>query len=72
MRRIESRIDPGSAEFARNREHTESQLDVLRARQQWAIDGGAGRAESIERHLSRGKIMTRDRIDVRVVMTSRS
>ena len=64
MRPLESRIDPGSAEFARNRAHSTEQLALLRERLQWAIDGGPGRARSIERHLSRGKILTRDRIDL--------
>jgi 3-methylcrotonyl-CoA carboxylase beta subunit len=64
VRRLESRIDPRSAEFARNRDQYAELLALLRERQQWAIDGGPGRARSIERHLSRGKIMTRDRVDL--------
>jgi 3-methylcrotonyl-CoA carboxylase beta subunit len=31
---------------------------------QWAIDGGPRRDRSIERHLARGKVMVRDRIDM--------
>ena len=31
---------------------------------QWAIDGGERRERSIQRHLDRGKIMVRDRIDL--------
>jgi 3-methylcrotonyl-CoA carboxylase beta subunit len=64
VRRLESRIDSRSAEFARNRDQYAELLALLRERQQWAIDGGPGRARSIERHLSRGKIMTRDRVDL--------
>ncbi len=63
MRPIASRIDPRSAAFATNREAYEALRATLRERQQWAIDGGKGRARSIERHLARGKIMVRDRID---------
>jgi 3-methylcrotonyl-CoA carboxylase beta subunit len=64
MRPIESRIDPGSAQFAQNRVAYEELVVTLRERQQWAIDGGPGRERSIERHLSRGKILVRDRIDM--------
>ena len=63
MRPIDSRIDPRSAVFGENRAAYEGLLATLRERQQEAIDGGPGRARSIERHLGRGKIMVRDRID---------
>jgi 3-methylcrotonyl-CoA carboxylase beta subunit len=64
MRQIESRIDIGGDAFASN-QATYEQLGVtLRDRQQIAIDGGPGRSRSIERHLSRGKVMVRDRIDM--------
>jgi 3-methylcrotonyl-CoA carboxylase beta subunit len=63
MRPIESRIDPRSAEYDGNQQAYESLLGTLRERQQDAIDGGPGRGRSIERHLARGKIMVRDRID---------
>ncbi len=39
-------------------------MATLHERMQWAIDGGKGRERSIERHLGRGKIMVRDRIDL--------
>ncbi len=64
MRVLESRIDTGSARYAENRIAYEALLSTLGERQQWAIEGGAGRARSIERHLSRGKILVRDRIDL--------
>ena len=64
MRRIESRIDTGSASYAENRAAYEAMVATLRERQQVAIDGGHGRERSIERHLSRGKVLVRDRIDM--------
>lgn len=64
MRILESRIDTGSARYAENRAAYESMRATLQARQQWAIDGGPGRARSIERHIARGKILVRDRIDL--------
>ena len=64
MNRITSRIDVGSPEFATNRETYLGELATLKARQQWAIDGGEKRQRSIQRHHDRGKIMTRDRIDL--------
>ncbi|MDP6979134.1 MAG: carboxyl transferase domain-containing protein [Myxococcota bacterium] len=63
MRPIESRIDPGSSAFATNRDAYQALVETLRAREQEGIHGGPGRARSIERHHSRGKIMVRDRID---------
>ena len=64
MRLIESRIDTGSASYAENRAAYEAMVATLRERQQIAIDGGHGRERSIERHLSRGKVLVRDRIDM--------
>ena len=64
MNRLPTSIDPQSAAFAENHEAYEKELTVLRERQQWAIDGGAGRQRSIDRHLRRGKVMVRDRIDL--------
>ena len=63
MRVFESRIDPRSAEFETNRAAYAELVRVLRERQQVVLDGGAGRERAIERHLARGKIMVRDRID---------
>ena len=64
MNRITSKIDVGSAEFAENRDIYLGELSTLRTRQQWVIDGGERRQRSIKRHLDRGKIMVRDRIDL--------
>jgi 3-methylcrotonyl-CoA carboxylase beta subunit len=63
MRRIESRIDSGSTEYKANRAAYAGLVETLRSRQQESVDGGPGRDRSIERHLARGKIMVRDRID---------
>lgn len=64
MRALESRIDTGSTRFAENRASYEGRVKTLRERQEWAISGGPGRDRSIERHLARGKVMVRDRIDL--------
>ena len=64
MNRITSNVDTGSAQFDKNRAVYHDQLVTLRDRMQWAIDGGGRRARSIQRHLDRGKIMVRDRIDL--------
>jgi len=64
MNRITSRIDLQSDEFAANRNKYHDEVAVLKERQQMAIDGGEKRQRSIERHLGRGKVMVRDRIDL--------
>ena len=64
MRVIETRVDTGSSAFAANRDAYLELVDTLRERMRWAIDGGPGRERSIERHLARGKVMVRDRIDM--------
>jgi 3-methylcrotonyl-CoA carboxylase beta subunit len=64
MNPIESRIAVGSPQFAENTEAYLGLVKTLRDRQQVAIDGGHRRERSIERHLSRGKVMVRDRIDM--------
>lgn len=63
MRRIESRIDTSSETFGVNAESYRNMVAVLRDRQQEAVSGGPRRVRSIERHLARGKLMVRDRID---------
>jgi 3-methylcrotonyl-CoA carboxylase beta subunit len=63
VRTLESRLDPRSSEYERNHTAYRELVDVLRERQGVAIDGGPGRARAIERHLGRGKILVRDRID---------
>jgi 3-methylcrotonyl-CoA carboxylase beta subunit len=64
MRAIESRIDTGSAQYASNRDSYVELVETLRERQTWAVNGGPGRERSIERHLARGKVIVRDRIDM--------
>lgn len=64
MRQIVSKIDTTSTLFASNTSAYRADLDTLRERMQFVIDGGSGRARSIDRHHSRGKVMTRDRIDM--------
>lgn len=64
MKRVESMIDPRSAQFEENRVAYLALIETLRERMQWAIDGGPGRGRSIERHRGRGKVMVRDRIDM--------
>jgi 3-methylcrotonyl-CoA carboxylase beta subunit len=63
MRPIHSKIDTGSADFAANAAAYQDLIATLQERMQWAMGGGQGRERSIERHLERGKIMVRDRID---------
>lgn len=63
MRVLDSRIDPHSAAFRVNHAAYQQLVQVLRERQQRVLDGGPGRERSIERHLSRGKLLVRDRID---------
>lgn len=64
MRPIESRIDTGGVAYAENAAVYESLVATLKERMQFAINGGKGRERSIERHLARGKVMVRDRIDL--------
>ena len=64
MRPIRTAIDTGSARYDENRSAYEAMVSTLRDRMRWAIDGGPGRQRSIERHLGRGKVMVRDRIDM--------
>ena len=63
MRAIETKIDTGSEIFAANQGAYKQLLETLEERQQWAISGGPKRERSIKRHLGRGKILVRDRID---------
>ena len=56
-----SRVDTSSAEFAANCEHNLALVTDLRARLAKVHEGGG--AEAVRRHLSRGKLLARDRID---------
>ena len=64
MRPIHSRIDTGSAQYAENARRTPSWSLPCESASNWAISGGKNRDRSIERHLKRGKVMVRDRIDL--------
>ena len=64
MRIFHSRIDTRSAQYVDNVSAYSELVSTLRESQQWAISGGKGRGRSIERHLKRGKVMVRDRIDL--------
>ena len=64
MRRIESRVDTRSEDFPANAEWYRAMVATLRERQEVVISGGPRRSRSIERHLARGKLMVRDRIDL--------
>jgi acetyl-CoA carboxylase carboxyltransferase component len=56
-----SRIDPASAEFGANREHNLALIGDLRARLAHVKQGGG--EEAVKRHLARGKLLARDRIE---------
>jgi 3-methylcrotonyl-CoA carboxylase beta subunit len=60
MERIESRINPSSAEFKRNREVMEAQVRKLRAEIERISAGGPEHAR--RRHVERGKLLARDRV----------
>ena len=64
MRTITSKLERGSPQFAANTGANEQLVATLKERQHFAIEGGAGRERSIERHLARNKILVRDRIDL--------
>jgi 3-methylcrotonyl-CoA carboxylase beta subunit len=59
---LETKIDTQSELFGSNRSHFADLIQTHRERQRWVIEGD--RQKSIDRHLSRGKIMVRDRIDL--------
>jgi 3-methylcrotonyl-CoA carboxylase beta subunit len=55
-----STIDPGSAEFAANAARMRALAEELQARRAQAAEGGPQRAR--ERHVSRGKLLPRERV----------
>ena len=61
MPAIQSQISPRSEAFAENREVMLAQLDVAREAADVALASGGERAR--ERHLSRGKLLPRDRVE---------
>jgi len=60
--RIESKIDPQSAEFIKNQESYHEILKVYRERIRLVRGGGS--PSSVERHKQRGKLLARERIDL--------
>lgn len=61
MPRIETKIDRESEDFTNNKEANGSLAEALRELSEQIKTGGS--AKSRERHLSRGKLLPRDRID---------
>ncbi|MEN8107835.1 MAG: carboxyl transferase domain-containing protein [Pseudomonadota bacterium] len=59
---LETRIDAGSADFAANREHMQSLVGDLQATLKLLAEGGDANAR--EKHLARGKLLPRDRINL--------
>ncbi len=64
MRPISTTVDRDSERFLGNSDAYRRELTTLAERMQFAIDGGRGRTRSIDRHHQRGKVTTRDRIDM--------
>ena len=64
MSRIESRLDTGSEEFQANAAHMHGLVDDLEAKVAEARQGGGEKYQ--ERHVARGKLLARDRIDALV------
>ena len=58
---IESLINPHSDSFAENADHMDALVADLREKAKLIAEGGSVRAK--EKHLSRGKLLPRDRID---------
>src|SRR5262249_32314385 len=61
MERIISNLRTGSPEFAENRRKMKEEVDKLRQRLARVREGGS--AESRARHVERGKLLVRDRIE---------
>jgi len=62
MTALPSSIDPGSAEFARNAEAMKALVADLRTRLDGAMQGGSEEARA--RHVARGKLLARDRVNL--------
>ena len=60
MPRIETKVDRESEDFANNKQANESLAEALRELSAYVKTGGSARSR--ERHLSRGKLLPRDRI----------
>jgi len=57
-----SKIDPRSDAFVRNAQHYTGLLTTLRERMAWAVRGGGDKL--MQRHIERGKLPVRQRIDL--------
>lgn len=57
-----SRVNPHSDVFVRNTKHYAGLLETLRERMSWAVRGGGERL--MQRHIERGKLPVRQRIDL--------
>ena len=64
MGRLVSLINTASERFVRNRATQKTRVAILRERMAEAT--GGGRADMVERHRARGKLLVRERIDVLV------
>src|SRR2546427_8143408 len=62
MTALASAIDPQSADFARNTEAMKALVADLRAKLDTAVQGGS--AEARERHVARGKLLARERVNL--------
>lgn len=61
MTRIVTRVDAGGAEYRENAAHMQSLVADLRSRLARVATGGG--AEARAKHVARGKLLPRDRID---------
>ncbi len=61
MERIESNLDPTSAEFKANAEHHRALAGELRRHLEAVRQGGG--ADAVKKHTSRGKLFVRDRVE---------
>jgi acetyl-CoA carboxylase carboxyltransferase component len=61
MERLESHLDPGSAEFRANAEHHRALAADMRQRLALARQGGG--PEQVQRHTARGKLLVRARVE---------
>src|SRR6266480_2028898 len=62
MTALRSAIDPGSAEFVRNAEAMKALVADLRGKLEAAMQGGSEEARA--RHVARGKLLARERVDL--------
>ena len=59
---VTSKVHPHSDVFVRNTQHYAGLLELLHERMRWAVRGGGERL--MERHIERGKLPVRQRIDL--------